>query len=220
MRLLLVEDDPMVGDAVRRGLRLEGFAVEWVQDGRAAELALANGVYALLLLDLGLPRKDGLRLLEELRAAGNDIPTVIITARDAVPDRVKGLDAGADDYVSKPFDLEELVARVRAVLRRRSGRGQPRLIAGGIALDPTTHEVTVRGEAIALSPKEFALLRALMEEPGTVLSREQLEDRLYGWGEEVESNAVEVHIHNLRKKLGPEAIRNVRGVGYKLGDIR
>ncbi len=217
MRLLLVEDDAMIGDAVQKGLRAEGFAVDWVRDGRAAELALDTGVYEVLLLDLGLPRKDGLAVLRDLRRKGNAVPTLVLTARDAVDDRVTGLDSGADDYLVKPFELKELAARVRALLRRRSGRTAPELEHGVLRLDPVSHTVTWRGAAVAVSPREFALLAALLETPGAVLSREQLEERLYGW-EELESNAVEVHIHNLRRKLGAGAIRNVRGVGWKIGD--
>jgi DNA-binding response OmpR family regulator len=218
MRLLLVEDDAMVGEAVRKGLRLDGLTVDWVRDGIQAEAALADHDYDLLLLDLGLPRKDGLALLEGLRGAGNDIPTLIITARDAVADRVRGLDAGADDYVVKPFDLDELTARVRALARRRSGRARPLLAVGELALDPARREVRHRGEPVNVSAREFALLSALMEHPGAVLSKEALEERLYGWGEEVESNTVEVHVHNLRRKLGTGVIRTVRGMGYRIGD--
>jgi two-component system response regulator QseB len=185
-----------------------------VQDGKDAELALADDSYSLLLLDLGLPGKSGLELLAALRKRGNDLPVLIITARDALADRIAGLDTGADDYLVKPFDLEELEARIRAVLRRQSGRAQPLLVLGDLCLNPATHEV-LRGEVpIRLSAREFNLLRALLERPGAVLSRTQLEERLYGWQEEVDSNAVEVHIHHLRKKLGPGLILNVRGVGY------
>ncbi|HEX6828573.1 MAG TPA: response regulator transcription factor [Burkholderiales bacterium] len=216
MRLLLVEDDPMLGKAVTRGLRREGFALDWVRDGRAAELALETGVFDLLLLDLGLPRKDGLEVLRGLRRKGSGIPALILTARDAVEDRIKGLDSGADDYLLKPFDFNELAARVRALLRRRGGRAQPEIEHGALRLDPASHEAAWRGAPVSLSPREFALLLALLETPGEVLSREQLEERLYSW-EEVESNAVEVHIHNLRRKLEPGVIRNVRGVGWKIG---
>ncbi|HSD59879.1 MAG TPA: response regulator transcription factor [Burkholderiales bacterium] len=216
MRLLLVEDDPMVGEAVSKGLGREGFALDWVRDGRAAELALDTGVYDLLLLDLGLPRKDGVEVLRGLRRKGSAIPTLILTARDSVDDRVKGLDSGADDYLVKPFDLNELAARVRALLRRRAGRGRPDVEHGRLRLDPASHEAFWNGEPVSVSPREFSLLLALLETPGAVLSREQIEERLYGW-EEVESNAVEVHIHNLRRKLGAGAIRNVRGVGWKIG---
>lgn len=217
MRLLLVEDDAMIGDAVQKGLRAEGFAVDWVRDGRAAELALDTGVYEVLLLDLGLPRKDGLAVLRDLRRKGSALPTLVLTARDAVDDRVTGLDSGADDYLVKPFELKEVAARVRALLRRRSGRGTPEIEHGALRLNPVSREVSWRGTPLAVSPREFALLAALLETPGAVLSREQLEERLYGW-EEVESNAVEVHIHNLRRKLGADAVRNVRGVGWKIGD--
>ncbi|HEY7761084.1 MAG TPA: response regulator [Burkholderiales bacterium] len=214
MKLLLVEDDRMIGEAVRQGLREEGFTLDWVQDGRAAEVALDGGQYALVILDLGLPRRDGLAVLKGLRAAKQPIPVLILTARDSVRDRVTGLDAGADDYLIKPFDLDELAARVRALLRRQAGRSQPIIQWGALAVKPDTREVTLHGRSVALSGREYALLAALLERPGAALSRAQLEERLYGWGEEVESNAVEVHIHNLRRKLGPELIRNVRGVGY------
>lgn len=214
MRILLVEDDPMIGASVREGLRQDGFAVDWVQDGVAADAALAAERYELLLLDLGLPRLSGSALLERLRAGANDVPVIILTARDAIEDRVAGLDAGADDYVVKPFDLDELAARIRAVARRRAGRAAPRLRYGEIEIDPASRSVTLRGEAVSLSPREFDLLTALLERPGVVLSRAQLESRLYGWGEEVESNTVEVYVHGLRRKLGADLIRNVRGVGY------
>jgi two-component system response regulator QseB len=214
MRLLLVEDDPMIGESVRQGLRQDGFTVDWAEDGKDAELALKTESYALVILDLGLPGKSGLDLLEGLRRRGDGIPVLIMTARDAVPDRIRGLDTGADDYLVKPFDLKELSARIRALLRRRAGRSQPKIAYGGLTLDPATHEVTLRGKPLLLSSREFALLQALLEKPGVVLSRGRLEDILYGWGEEVESNVVEVHIHNLRKKLGEDIIRTVRGVGY------
>jgi DNA-binding response OmpR family regulator len=216
MRLLLVEDDPMVGESIRDGLGQEGYAVDWVRDGKAAETALGAEPYAAVLLDLGLPRRDGLEVLRAARARRNAVPILVITARDAVADRVKGLDAGADDYLVKPFDLDELAARVRALVRRAEGRAAPVVRHGPIALDPATREVTLRGKAVALSGREFALLQALLQRPGVVLSRAQLEERLYGWEEEVGSNAVEVHIHNLRRKLGADAIRNVRGVGYTI----
>ena len=214
MRILLVEDDPMIGESVRKGLRQDGFAVDWVSDGEAAELALGNDVYDLMLLDLGLPRKSGLEVLRALRARGGDLPVLLVTARDAVPDRIAGLDAGADDYVVKPFDLDELAARMRAVLRRRAGRADPVIRHGDITFNQATREVTRGGVPVALSARELALLQALLERPGAVLSRARLEEKLYGWAEEVESNAVEVHIHSLRKKLGADFIRNVRGVGY------
>lgn len=216
MRLLLVEDDAMIGRAVRQGLVDSGFTVDWVTDGRAAELALANGVYDLALLDLGLPGKDGMSLLVQLRERRDRLPVLIVTARDAVADRIAGLNAGADDYVLKPFDLDELIARVRALLRRHAGEGSPLLECGTLSLDPVHKQVHLAGQPVQLSAKEFTLLEKLMQKPGAVLSREQLEDALYGWGEEIGSNAVEVHLHNLRRKLGAERIRNVRGVGYKV----
>ncbi|MEO5670302.1 MAG: response regulator [Ramlibacter sp.] len=216
MRLLLVEDDTMIGRAMRQGLGDAGFAVDWVTDGRAAELALANGVYDIAVLDLGLPAKDGMTLLRELRQRGAHLPVLIVTARDAVADRIAGLNAGADDYVLKPFDLDELVARAHALLRRHAGGASPRLECGSLTLDPLRRQVHHAGQEVQLSPREFALLEALMRRPGAVLSREQLEDTVYGWGEEVGSNAVEVHLHNLRRKLGTHTIRNVRGAGYKV----
>ena len=218
MRVLLVEDDPMIGDSLRKGLRMEGFTVDWVQDGRSAELAVETTHYALVLLDLGLPKKDGLSVLRGWRERGSTVPVLILTARDAVPDRVAGLDGGADDYLVKPFDLTELLARMRALLRRQAGRARDLIEVGALRLDPVAHAVEYRGQPVQLSAREFALLHALAESPGAVLSREQLEDRLYGWGEEVESNAVEVHVHNLRRKLSAQLIRTVRGVGYRLGD--
>ena len=214
MRLLLVEDDPMIGAAVHNGLRQQGHSVDWVRDGRAAELALADNLHELVLLDLGLPGKSGLELLAGLRKKGLTLPVLVITARDSVADRVKGLDAGADDYLVKPFDLDELSARIRALMRRRSGRASPLLEYGALSLNPATHELRLNGAPIKLSGREFALLQALLEQPGVPLSRAQLEERLYGWNEEVESNTVEVYIHALRRKLGAEWIRNVRGVGY------
>ncbi len=214
MRILLVEDDPMVGESLRQGLRQDGFAVDWVQDGEDAEVALAGESYSLLLLDLGLPGASGLELLSTLRQRGSDLPVLIITARDAVAERIAGLDTGADDYLVKPFDLEELEARIRAVLRRQAGRAQPLLVHGDLSLNPATHEVFKAGAPIRLSSREFNLLQALLERPGAVLSRGQLEERLYGWQQEVDSNAVEVHVHHLRKKLGAGVILNVRGVGY------
>ncbi len=218
MRLLLVEDDSMIGETLQRGLKKAGYVVDWVQDGKLAGLALENDVYDMMILDLGLPRKDGLALLNEIRKQGNEIPVLIVTARDAVDDRVAGLNSGADDYLVKPFDFKELTARMQAVMRRRNGRASSVMILGGLSLDPVAFQVTLRGEPINLSSKEFALLRALMVSPGTVLSRSELEEALYGWGEEVGSNAVEVHIHNLRHKLGSKAIVNVRGAGYRVSD--
>ena len=216
MRLLLVEDDHMIGRAVRQGLGDAGFAVDWVMDGNAAERALANGVYDLALLDLGLPGQDGMSVLKLLRRSGNAVPVLIVTARDAVADRIAGLNAGADDYVLKPFDLDELIARVRALLRRHAGGGSPLLEGGALTLDPVRKEVRLNAELVHLSAREFALLEVLLQRPGAVLSREQLEESIYGWTEEIGSNAIEVHLHNLRRKLGPQTIRNVRGVGYKV----
>jgi two-component system, OmpR family, response regulator len=214
MRLLLVEDDPMLGEGVRRGLRQEGHAVDWVQDGEAAELALAGEPYDVVLLDLGLPRKGGTEVLRGMRRRGQRVPVLILTAQDAVPDRVAGLDAGADDYLVKPFDLDELAARIRALQRRSSGRAEPILEHGRLTLDPANHEVFLDGAPITLSAREFSLLHALLEHPGRPISRARLEERLYGWEEQVESNAVEVHVHALRRKLGPEWIKTLRGVGY------
>ncbi len=216
MKLLLAEDDPMIGASMQQGLRMASYTVDWVRDGKAAELALETGTYALLILDLGLPRQDGLSLLKRLRQADNPIPVLIVTARDAVADRVAGLDLGADDYLVKPFDLMELTARVRAQTRRNQGRARPEMQCGALSLNPLSREVRLEGRPVHLSQKEFALLEALLEQPGRVLSKSQLEERLYGWGEEVQSNAIEVHLHHLRRKLGPGWIRNVRGVGYKI----
>ncbi len=216
MRILLIEDDAMIGSAVRRGLGQAGFTVDWATDGRAAELSLANGVYDLAILDLGLPKKDGMAILSALRRMGNAMPVLIASARDTVRDRIAGLDAGADDYVLKPFDLDELVARVRALLRRHAGSGSPVLRCGALVLDPVRKTVVNDGAAVELSAREFAVLEALMQRPGAVLSREKLEESVYGWGEEVGSNAIEVHLHHLRKKLGPKLIRNIRGVGYRV----
>lgn len=216
MRLLLVEDDTMIGEALRSGLKRDGFTVDWVHDGESASQVLGAEEFDLLLLDWGLPRKSGLEVLTAARARGLELPVLLITARDAVSDRVQGLDAGADDYLVKPFDLDELAARIRALLRRKSGRTAPAIEHLGVTLDPATHSVTRDGREIALSPKEFALLQLLMERPGTILSRARLEERLYGWSEEIESNAIEVHIHGLRRKLGADYILNVRGVGYRV----
>ncbi len=216
MRLLLVEDDSMIGAAAQQGLRSEGHTVDWVRDGREAELAVGNGVYDLVLLDLGLPRRDGLSILRGLRAKGENVPVLIVTARDAVSDRIAGLDAGADDYLVKPFDLDELSARVRAVLRRRAGRADSVMRRGALELDTATKRVTWKGKEVTLSAREYALLEALADRPGVFLTRAQLEERLYGWDEEIASNAVEVHIHALRRKLDPEVIRNVRGMGYTI----
>jgi two-component system, OmpR family, response regulator QseB len=216
MRVLVVEDDPMIGRAVVAGLQDSGYAVDWVKDGAEAELALGNGVYDLALLDLGLPRRDGLEILKAVRRAGNDVPVIVMTARDAVHDRVSGLDHGADDYLVKPFDLDEMLARARALIRRREGRSTPEISCGALTMDPVKREVRFRGAAVDLSAREFAVLEALMKEPGAVISRERLEDAVYGWGEEVGSNSIEVHLHHLRRKLEPSIIRNIRGVGYQI----
>lgn len=216
MRLLLIEDDLMIGKAVCTGLTQAGFAVDWVTDGRSAELALANGVYDLAILDLGLPTKDGMAVLASVRRAANAIPILIASARDTVRDRIAGLEAGADDYVLKPFDLDELIARIRALLRRNAQNASLLLQCGPLTLDPLRKTVLNGDAPIELSAKEFALLEALMQRPGVVLSRQKLEHCIYNWNEEVSSNAVEVHLHHLRKKLGAEVIKNVRGVGYKI----
>jgi two-component system, OmpR family, response regulator QseB len=218
VRLLLVEDDAMIGESVVAGLVAEGHAIDWVRDGHAAELAIDTHPYALVLLDLGLPRLDGIELLRRVRSRRIDLPVLIITARDTVRDRITGLDAGADDYLVKPFALDELSARVRALLRRASGRAAPLIERGALTLNPATHEVRLKGTPVEVSAREYALLEALAEHPGGVVSRSQLEEKLYGWNETVGSNAVEVHIHNLRRKLGEDAIRNVRGLGYRLAD--
>jgi two-component system OmpR family response regulator/two-component system response regulator QseB len=223
MRLLLVEDDRMIGESLQRALRLEGYAVDWVRDAAAADSTLASERFDLMLLDLGLPpgagagaggHVDGLSVLRAARARHDPTPVIVLTARDARGDRVAGLDAGADDYLVKPFELDELNARIRAVLRRHAGRAEPLLSAGGVTLDPATKQVARDGVAVPLSAREFAVLEALLAKPGAVLSRAQLEDRLYGWGEEIESNAVSVYVHQLRRKLGADFIRTVRGVGY------
>jgi len=204
----------MIGAGIRTGLRQEGYTVDWVRDGDAAEVATTTNEYEAILLDLGLPGKTGLELLAQWRRKQNPVPILIITARDSVDDRIAGLDTGADDYLVKPFALNELAARLRALLRRRSGRATPVIEHGTLVLDPATHEVRLNGNEIKLSGREFALLHALLQDPGVPLSRSQLEDRLYGWDEEIGSNAVEVHIHALRRKIGSELVRNVRGVGY------
>lgn len=216
MRILLVEDDPLLGDGVRAGLQQAGFTVDWVRDGQAAQLAVEAEAYGLMVLDLGLPRLSGLDLLKRLRQGGSALPVLILTARDTVADRVKGLDTGADDYLVKPFDLDELAARIRALLRRSTGQAAPVLRHGDIELDPGAHTVIRGGTPVDLSPREFAVLQELLLNTGKVLSRERLEQGLYGWNEEVESNAVEVHIHHLRKKLGADLIRTLRGVGYTI----
>ncbi len=214
MRLLLVEDDPLLGDGLQAGLEEAGYRVEWVRDGVTADRALTTNEYSMVVLDLGLPRRDGLSVLKELRRRGDDVPVLLLTARDTVVDRVRGLDAGADDYLVKPFDLDELTARLRALQRRRSGRATREIVHGTLVLRPEERTVTLAGEAVELPPKEFAILRELLENAGRVVSRQRLEETLYGWEEGVESNAIEVYIHHLRRRLGRDLIRTVRGVGY------
>jgi two-component system OmpR family response regulator/two-component system response regulator QseB len=218
MHILLAEDDPLLGDGLRAGLRQLGFQVDWVQSGDAAERELRAQEYAAAVLDLGLPRKDGMDVLATVRAAGLKTPVLVLTARDAVPDRIRGLDAGADDYVVKPIDLHELAARLRALVRRAHGQPRDRLRAGDVELDPAARTVSKGGTAVALSTREFDLLHALMLNANRVMTREQLEQHLYSWGREVESNTVEVHVHNLRRKLGSALIQTIRGVGYVLPD--
>jgi DNA-binding response OmpR family regulator len=214
MRVLLVEDDRMIAQGLQTALRQDGYTVDWVGDGRAADAALHDAQFDLVLLDLGLPERDGLTVLRALRRRGDATPVIILTARDDVDDRIDGLDAGADDYVVKPFDLDEVAARMRSVLRRASGRGDPCIRVGEITLNPATRAVERAGTPVQLSAHEYAVLEALLQRPGAILSRAQLEDRLYGWGSQVESNAVEVYVHSLRRKLGSESIRTLRGVGY------
>jgi len=216
MRLLLVEDDPMIGDSVRKGLRQDGFTVDWVRDGRSAEAALGDQVHDLVLLDLGLPGKGGIDVLRTLRGKGNPVPVLILTARDAVADRVAGLNAGADDYLVKPFDLDELVARIHALLRRQAGRADAVIRHGALVLNPVSHQARFNDEPLNLSAREFALLQALLDRPGAVFSVSQLEDKIYGWDDAVGSNTIEVYVHSLRKKLGTGFIKNVRGVGYMI----
>ena len=216
MRILLAEDDALLGDGLRAGLRQLGFLVDWVRDGEAAERELRAQPYEAAVLDLGLPRKDGLEVLAAIRRAGIATPVLVLTARDAIPDRIRGLDAGADDYVLKPVDLHELAARLRALVRRAHGQPQECLRAQDVVLDPAARSVRQGGETVTLSTREFDLLQAFMLSANRVLSREQLEQQLYSWGQEVDSNAIEVHIHNLRRKLGTALIHTVRGVGYML----
>jgi two-component system OmpR family response regulator len=215
MRVLLVEDDPMIGEAIMGALKDASYAADWVKNGQTALTTLGCQHYDLVLLDLGLPGKDGLEVLASIRAKDNPIPLLIVTARDGLDDRLRGLDGGADDYVLKPFEMAELLARMRAVLRRKGGNAAPVLGNGTVLLDPATKEASVNGGSpVRLSNREFSLLQALLVRPGAILSRRELEDRIYGWGEEVESNAVEFLIHALRRKLGSEVIKNVRGVGW------
>jgi len=216
MRILLAEDDVMLGDGLRAGLRQQGFQVDWVRDGMAAEREISTGDYQAAVLDLGLPQKDGMDVLQSLRAKNVKTPLLVLTARDAVPDRIKGLDLGADDYVLKPVDLLELGARLRSIVRRSHGQTQDLLTCGTLQLNPSARQVTFEDKPVTLSTREYDLLHALMLAVGRIMSREQLEQQLYSWGHEVESNAVEVHIHHLRKKLRPELIQTVRGIGYTL----
>lgn len=216
MRILLAEDDALLGDGLRAGLRQRGFQVDWVRTGDAAERELRAEPYAAAVLDLGLPMKDGMEVLASIRRAGVDLPVLVLTARDAIPQRVLGLNAGADDYVIKPVDMDELAARLHALVRRSHGHAQDRLRAGDVELDPASRSVTREGQPVGLAAREFDLLHALMLGAGRVLSREQLEQQLYGWGQEVDSNAIEVHVHHLRRKLGADFIHTVRGLGYAL----
>ncbi len=214
MRILLVEDDEALGEGIRVALKPEGYTVDWARDGASALHALTHEDFGLAVLDLGLPRMDGLEVLQRLRAGANAIPVLVLTARDSTADRIAGLDAGADDYLVKPFDVDELKARIRALLRRSFSRAQPVLEYREVSLDPVAQQVIYRGQPVALQRKEFLLLHELLAQPGRVLTRDRLQQVLYGWDEEAESNALEVHIHHLRKKLFPELIRTVRGVGY------
>ncbi len=220
MRVLLVEDDRMIGESLREALRQHGMAADWVRDGRAAEAVLATERFDAVLLDLGLPERNGLQVLAGLRARGDNTPVIVVTARDALADKVAGLDTGADDYLVKPFELDELLARLRALVRRQGGRASPLLEVSDLRLDPATREVSRGGRPVLLSAREFALLQALLERPGAIVSRAQLEDRLYGWGEELESNAISVYMHQLRKKLGDDLLHTVRGLGYYAGPAK
>lgn len=214
MRVLLVEDDRMIGEALLQALRRQTYAADWVRDGEMALAALAAESYDLVLLDLGLPRRDGLAVLRSLRGMGSHIPVLVITARDAVADRVAGLDAGADDYVLKPFDTEEMLARMRALIRRSAGRAEPLYSHGGVSLDPATREASLHGQPVSLSSREWAVLEPMLLRPGVVFSRKQLEEKLYGWKQDISSNAVEVYVHGLRRKLGSDIVQTVRGLGY------
>jgi two-component system response regulator QseB len=216
MRILLVEDDELLGDGLRTGLIQYGYAVDWLKDGMSADQALKTENFDLVVLDLGLPKLSGINVIQNLRARGQTMPVLILTARESVEDRVKGLDSGADDYLTKPFDLDELCARLRALQRRFSSRAEPLLVHENISLDPASHTVTLNNETVNVSRREFALLHKLLENSGRVLSREHLTQSLYGWGEDVDSNALEVHIHNLRKKFGQTFIRTIRGIGYMI----
>lgn len=216
MRVLLVEDDPQLGDGLTIGLRQGGHAVDWVKDGAAADQALASESFDMLVLDLGLPRLSGMDLLKRVRGRGLSLPVLILTARDATADKIAALDAGADDYLVKPIDLDELAARIRALGRRATGRAEPLLRHGPLTLDPAGRRVTLNGEPVDISVREFAILQALLENAGRVMTRSQLESSIYGWRDEPDSNALEVHIHHLRKKLGADLIKTLRGVGYTI----
>lgn len=220
MRLLFIEDDIALGEGILQALIREGYTVDWLKDGSSALHALLTETFDLAVLDLGLPRMDGLEVLSHLRKSGSALPVLILTARDATEDRIAGLDAGADDYLIKPFDLDELKARLRALLRRSAGRARLLIEHAGITLDPSTQQVTYRGDSVALTPKEYQLLYELLSPPGRVMTRERLTQLLYGWNEEAESNTLEVHIHNLRKKFSPALIRTIRGVGYLAEEVR
>lgn len=214
MRILLVEDDELLGDGLRTGLIQYGYVTDWLKDGLSADQALKTENFDIVVIDLGLPKLSGISVLQNLRSRGQTIPVLILTARESIEDRVKGLDSGADDYLTKPFDLDELCARLRALQRRFSSRAEPLLAHDNIILDPAAHTVTFNNEMLSVSRREFALLQKLLENAGRVLSREHLSQSLYGWGEDVDSNALEVHIHNLRKKFGQEFIHTIRGIGY------
>ena len=216
MRVLLVEDDEMIGQSLKQALSANGWSVDWVKEGLLAQSAMADGGYACVLLDLGLPKRDGIEVLRKARSSGDHTPVLVLTARDGIDERITGLDVGADDYLVKPYEFRELLARMRAVIRRRDGSAHSLIGSDSVQLDLTTREVLVLGERSQLSAREFALLHALLERPGAILSRDQLESRIYGWGEEVSSNAVDVLIHGMRRKLGADAIRNVRGLGWRI----
>lgn len=216
MRLLLVEDDELLGDAIRSGLRQESYTVDWVRDGHSAELALKTETFDLVILDISLPQRSGIEILTDMRQAGDITPVLILTAHVRTSDRILGLDTGADDYLAKPFDMNELAARIRALLRRSSGRASPQLQHNGISLDPSSHKVTLDEQPVELSAREFVILQLLLENSGKVMSKSRLEDELYGWDSEIESNTIEVYIHHLRKKIGAGLIRTIRGVGYMI----
>jgi two-component system response regulator QseB len=219
VRVLLVEDDSLLGDGIRVGLTQEGYTVDWVKDGQAAESALLTENFDFLILDIGLPKKNGLDVLKWMRDRGNNLPVLLLTAKDTIADRVRGLDYGADDYLTKPFDLDELCARVRALVRRSAGRTTPTISHGDLLLDPAAHRVVCAGEEVTLAQREYMVLELLLENRGKVMSRERLEQSLYGWSKDVDSNSIEVHIHHLRKKLGNQLIRTIRGVGYMIDKV-